>query len=123
MLFVGARGAAGGLEFRKGKNKMNRLLSATVVCAALGLLPYLRAETGEGASAGEGNVWTLSEGILSKEGWQFPAEWLAAQKILYIAGYTAGQGVLDWDGFVLRMGKERAGSASSSVEGMEKAKE
>lgn len=63
----------------------------------------LRAETGEGGNAAEGNVWTLSGGILSKGDWRFPAEWQAAKKILNVTGYTDGSGVLDWDGFVLRM--------------------
>jgi hypothetical protein len=69
-----------------------------------GGLPSLRAETGEGGNAAEGNVWTLSDGVLTKGDWQFQAEWKDRDSILRITGRTAGEGLLDWDGFVLRTG-------------------
>ena len=98
---------------------MKRLTTATIVCATLlgGGMCSLCAETGEGASAGERNVWTLAGGVLSKEDWQFPANWDGERKFLNVTGYTAGSGVLDWNGFVLSMGSQMISDLNVVVRG------
>ena len=90
---------------------MKRLTTATIVCATLLGMCSLCAETGEGASAGEGNVWTLSDGYLQKDGqqdgWKIKASWNLYTKILLVKDENIeGSGILDWDDLILKIGEE-----------------
>lgn len=88
---------------------MKRLTTATIVCATLlgGGMCSLCAETGEGASTGERNVWTLSDGYLQKDGWKIMASWTPSTKILRVENKNMeGSGILDWDDLILKKGEE-----------------
>ena len=86
---------------------MKRLATATIVCVTLlGGVYSLRAEAGEGSSAGERNVWTLSDGYLRKGDWKIKASWDSNNKILRIEkDGMEGSGILDWDDLILKEGE------------------
>ena len=86
---------------------MKRLATATIVCVTLlGGVYSLRAEAGEGSSAGERNVWTLSDGYLWKGDWKIKASWNSNSKILRIEkDGMEGRGILDWDDLILKEGE------------------